>query len=84
MQMSTAIYLGALVLVILMAICYRKTGRFLQCAAFTIFSGVGALGVLWLLRPLLGLTIQITPLTVLVSGVLGVPGVAGLLILQLI
>lgn len=78
------IYLGIAAIAIALLFCHRRTGHFWRCTLFTAFSGIGALVILRLLEGTLSTSLDITPLTLLISGSLGIPGVIAMLILHLI
>lgn len=75
--------LGLLVLFVVTKIFFKPIKFTLRLIANSI---VGA-GVLWLinlLKPIFGISIGINPVTALITGLFGVPGVCLLLILQII
>lgn len=84
MSTSSWMYLGVLAAGIFLFYLYTRSGSLLKCLLFTAFSGVGSLGVVWLLGFFLNLPLTLTPLSLLVSGVLGIPGVVGMLLISLI
>jgi len=84
MTAATWIWLALILAAIALLSCYARIGKRLRCMLFTAFSGVGALGVLWILSIWLMIPISITPLTLAVSGILGIPGVLAMLIFYLI
>lgn len=84
MSVTSWIYLGLLFIGIVLLVCYHRAGRVLKCVFFTGATGLGALGLVWIASHFISVQIAITPLSLLISGMLGVPGVVGMLILQLI
>lgn len=84
MTAASAVYLALLVAGITLLVLYSRSGKLLKCVFFTAFSGFSALGIVLLISKFSGLTIAVTPLSLLASGILGVPGVLGLLVLNLI
>lgn len=84
MSITSWFYAGLLAAGILLLVCYHRAGRLLRCLFFTAITGVGALGALWLAGRFIALPLTITPLTLFVSGILGIPGVVALLLLALI
>lgn len=84
MNIATALHLGLLAVWAVLFVCYFKAGRLLQCLFFTAFTGLGALGLLWILGHFIALPVSITPLSAAISTVLGIPGTFLLLILHLI
>ncbi|WRS27143.1 pro-sigmaK processing inhibitor BofA family protein [Oscillospiraceae bacterium MB08-C2-2] len=63
---------------------YIKIGRFFRCMLFTAVTGFLALGALWLLGRFVPLALAVTPLTIFTSGLLGIPGLLILFVLNLI
>jgi len=63
---------------------YAKTGRFLRCVFFTAISGLATLGILWAVGKFTSITAVLTPFTLMVSSILGVPGVVAMLLMNLI
>lgn len=84
MSIASWIYVGALIIGIILFICYSKTKKFFKCLFFTAFTGLGGLGVVWLLGKFVAVKIAVTPLTMLLSATLGIPGVAVMLLIHLI
>lgn len=84
MGIPSFFYLGVLVVGIILLIIYHKAGKLLKCIFFTAFTGLGSLGIVWLVGRFVEIPITVTPLSLLISGVLGIPGVVGMLIFQLI
>ena len=84
MGAESIIYLAILIIGIFLFICYSKIGKFLRCIFFTAFSGLFALGAICAAGIFFPVPLTATPLTLLVSGVMGIPGVLAMLVLQLI
>lgn len=84
MSITSSIYLGMLVVGVILLILYHKSRKLLRCIFFTAFTGLAALGIVWLAGRFIPMPVAVTPLSLLISGVLGVPGVVSMLILQLI
>lgn len=84
MTVASAIYLTLLLSGITLLVIYSRSGKLLKCVLFTMATGFVALGIVWLISRFTNLNIALTPLSVLISGLLGVPGVLGMLILNLI
>lgn len=77
-------YLVLLVIGIILFVIYHKTGKFLKCIFFTAVSGFCALGIIWVLGRFIAMPVSITPLSLTISGILGIPGVISMLIFLLI
>jgi hypothetical protein len=84
MDFSAWIWLLLLLAAALVFSVYGKTGRFFRCALLGAATGLAALGALWLAGHFFELAVRVTPLTVAVSALLGIPGVVGMLLLVLI
>lgn len=84
MTAASAIYLALLVIGITLLVIYARSSRLLKCVIFTLTTGFIALGAVLLLSKFTSLTIAVTPLSMLFSGLLGIPGVICMLILNLI
>lgn len=82
--MSGWFYAAMLVIGVILFYCYTKTGSLLRCALFTAVTGNLALGALWALSKLIVIPLAATPFTVLISTLLGVPGVLTMLVLHLL
>jgi hypothetical protein len=84
--MTTAswIWFGILCLGAVLFYAYVRWNRFLRCIVFTAATGLGCLGLLRLAAPILHLSLTITPLTLMTSGLLGIPGVVAMLIFGMI
>jgi len=63
---------------------YFRTGKPLRCIFFTALTGCGAMGAVLFAGNFFALGLALTPLTLLVSVILGVPGVVAMLLLRLI
>lgn len=84
MSVASMLYLGVGAVALLLLVCYFRMQKFLKCMFFTAFTGVGALGLVWIIGRFIDMPVGITPFSLLVSGVLGIPGVVGMLLFQLI
>lgn len=84
MSAAAAFYIGLIAIFVLLLACYAKAGNVLKPVLFTALTGFGALGLLWLIGLFLPLPVTVTPLSLSVSGVLGIPGVVFLLLFHLI
>lgn len=84
MSVSSAIYLAVLLAGITLFVIYARIGRLFKCVLFTLVTGFIALGAVMLAANFTSLNMTFTPLSALVSGLLGVPGVIGMLILNLL
>ena len=84
MTASAWIWLSVILSGVILFSLYARLGKLLRCALYTAFGGIGALGVIWLLGLWVTVPVAVTPLTLAVSGVLGIPGVLAMLILYLI
>lgn len=84
MSASSAIYLVLLLAGITLLVIYARAGKLFRCAFFTLATGFIALGAVTLAARFTSLDVTFTPLSALVSGLLGVPGVLGMLIMNLI
>lgn len=84
MSAATWFAVGLFTIGVLLLIIYMRTGKMLRCILFSAVTGLLALGVVWLIGRFFPLEIAITPYTLVASGVLGIPGVLGLLLLALI
>ena len=60
---------------------HRRLGR---CLLYSLTTGLGSLGLLWVLRYFVPLQLNITPLTVVGSALLGVPGLITMLLIPLL
>ena len=82
---STAIgyILGLLILFVITKIFFTPIKFIIRLIANSIL-GALALWLLNLLRPFIGIYIGINPITALVTGLLGIPGICLLLLLQII
>lgn len=75
--------LGSIALFV-MLIRFLKSGRFFRNLLSSAVWGVGSLTALSLTAPLTGLTVCITPYTLLLSSVFGLPGVICLTLVKMI
>lgn len=75
--------LGLLILFVVTRILFTPIKKVVRLIANSILGAI----LLWLinlLRPILGIYIGINPITALVTGLLGIPGICLILILQII
>lgn len=84
MAPASMIYLAILLAGIVLLVIYTRNGRLIRSVLFTLATGFVAFGAVLLLSKFTGLPISITPLGIIISGLLGIPGVLGMLILNLI
>lgn len=75
--------LGLLILFVVTKIFFKPIKFLIRLIANSIL-GALALWLINLLRPLIGIYIGINPITALVTGLLGIPGICLLLLLQII
>lgn len=81
---AALIYLVILIVGISLLVIYSREGKLLRSLVFTVITGFVALAVVLAASSYLSLGVAVTPLSLLMSGVLGVPGVFLMLILNLI
>lgn len=84
MSIASMLYLALLLIGITLLVIYSRSGRLLKSILFTLATGFIAFAIVLLAARFTDLPISITPLSVMISGLLGVPGVIGMLILNLI
>ena len=84
MSMAGWFYIGLFVIGVILFCCYSRTGRLLKCMFFTAFTGLPTLLLLWSLGKLVAIPLAVTPLSLLVSVLLGIPGLLTMLILNLL
>lgn len=84
MSIASVFYLILLLAGITLMVMYSRRGKLFRMLLFTAVTGFIALGAVWTLGKFADVSIAITPFTAVVSGVLGVPGVIGMLIFHLI
>ncbi len=75
--------LGLLILFVVTKIFFKPLRFFVKLAANSVLGAV-LLWLLNLLRPVIGIYIGINPVTALVTGLFGIPGICLLLLLQII
>ncbi len=75
--------LGLLILFVVTKIFFKPIKFIVKILANSVLGGV-LLYILNLMHPILGIYIGINPVTALVTGLLGIPGICLLLILQII
>lgn len=76
--------IALLVIGIALFVLYTRMGKLFRCVLFTATTGLLSLGLLQLLGKLIPIGLAVTPFSTLASGLLGVPGVLGMLVLQLL
>lgn len=84
MTSAALIYLVMLLAGITLLVVYFRSGKLIKNIFFTVFSGFAALLAVLVLARFIELDISLTPLSLLMSGILGVPGVFLMLVLNLI
>ncbi|MDL2232457.1 pro-sigmaK processing inhibitor BofA family protein [Ruminococcaceae bacterium OttesenSCG-928-L11] len=80
----SALWLALFLIGALLFLFYSRLERFFRCFLFTAFTGIGALGIVWLAGRFIAIPLTITPLSLAASGILGIPGVVTMLIFHLI
>ena len=84
MNMESGIYIAIFGIGIILFFCYSQTGRLWRSIFFTAFSGIGTLGLLLLTAKAIGVNIALTPLSLMISGLLGIPGVLAMLVINIL
>lgn len=84
MTADALIYLVMLLTGITLLVVYSRGGKLVKSILFTVFSGFSALFIVLILARFMGLNISATPLSLLTSGILGVPGVFFMLVFNLL
>lgn len=84
MSVASGIYLGLAAIAVVLFVMYVRSGRLFRSMLFTGLTGMCALGILRLVSQWIAIPLAITPFSIAVSAIMGVPGVAGMLIMQLI
>lgn len=84
MTAAALIYLILLLVGITLLVLYFRGGRLLRSIFFTAFSGFAALSAVLLLARFVDINLSLTPLSILTSGILGVPGVFLMLVFNLL
>lgn len=84
MTVAAMIYLAVLLIGIVLLLIYSRNGRLIKSVLFTLATGFIALGAVFVISKFTSLPISVTPLSIMISGFLGIPGVLGMLILNLI
>lgn len=84
MTSAALIYLVMLLVGITLMVVYFRGGKLFRSLIFTVFSGFSALIIVLILSRFMNLNINITPLSLLMSGILGVPGVFFMLVFNLL
>ncbi len=80
MNFRIIIYTICILLLIINLLYYKSTGKFFKNGFIGVLSGEISLGAIYLLSSFLGFGIAINPFTVIISGLLGAPGVILMLI----
>jgi len=81
---SAVIWIAIILAGLILFYFYARTGRFFRCVCTGAAGGLCALGILWSLGHFFDIALAVTPLTLAVSAILGVPGVIGMLVLPLL
>lgn len=83
---NITVWMGAGLLIIgaVLFIIYSRIGKLLRCMLFTAVTGIASMGLVWLAGKLFAIGIGITPFSLLAAALLGLPGVLGMLVFQLI
>jgi CHASE2 domain-containing sensor protein len=84
MTAAGIMYLAIMLIALGLLLFYSKSGKLLKCVLFTAVTGFVAFGVVLFISRFTAIPVAPTPFAVLVSGVLGVPGVAAMLALNLL
>ena len=82
--MSWGIYAAAGVILLVLLRCALAQKRGVRCFLAGSVCGLGALAVLALLQPVTGIDLPLNRFTAFAAAVLGVPGVAAVLVLRVI
>jgi len=84
MDSGTHIWIAVILAGVVLFYFYARTGRFFRCVFSSAVAGFAALAALWALGNFFDIALAITPLTLTISALLGVPGVIGMLLLPLL
>ena len=84
MTAASTVYLSLLISGIILLVLYSRSGKLLKCVTFTVVTGFAALFLVIVSSGFTGIQIELTPFSAFASGILGVPGVLGLLLLNII
>ena len=84
MYMATTMKIIMLAVGILLFVVYSRMGRLLRCMLFTATTGLASMGLVWLLGKAFVIGVSVTPFSLLTAALLGLPGVLGMLLMQLI
>lgn len=84
MTAASVIYLALALCAITLLVIYVRIGRLFRATVFTLVTGFVALAAVLLAADFTSLDISLTPLSIIISGLLGVPGVLGMLIFNLL
>lgn len=82
--MAAWFYLGVLVIGIILFYCYHRAGKLVGGILFSAFTGALALLALKIAGSFIPVPLALTPLSTLVSLILGIPGVLLMLIARLL
>ncbi len=82
-HLPSMIWIGLGVIAVVMLLFYIKSGRPFRTFAFSAATGIGTLALLQAFSPLFGGLLSLTPFSISVSALLGLPGVIGMLFLKL-
>ena len=84
MGIAAGFYIGAFVIGAVLFYIYAKIGKLVRCIFFTAVTGAAALGLLWLTGKVFVIKLTLTPLSLLISVLLGIPGVLFMLVTHLL
>ena len=84
MDSGMLIWLSVILAGLVLFYFYARMGRFFRCACAGSITGLCALGVLWIAGHFFDIAVSVTPLTLAISAILGVPGVIGMLVLPVL
>ncbi|MCL2034191.1 MAG: pro-sigmaK processing inhibitor BofA family protein [Oscillospiraceae bacterium] len=84
MTAASTVYLSLLISGIILLVLYSRSGKLLKCVTFTAVTGFAALFLVTVSSGFTGIQIELTPFSAIASGILGIPGVLGLLLLNII
>ena len=84
MVVSGAFWVGIGLIFAALLVCYIRAGGLFNSLVFTAFTGIGALGLLWLVGHLIPIPVKITAFSAAASAAMGIPGVISMLLLHLL